>query len=142
MKTFRLESEVGNKDELLDAIANLVAKDANCSNQEIKKDLLKRESEYSTGLENGFAIPHCRTKQVSEPYIVIGNLLNHLTDYKTLDQKPVEFIISFIVPDDVSGEKEHLKLLSGIMRKLVNKENQELIKKTSDLIEIKKILEI
>ncbi len=142
MKTFKIDGEFRNKNDLLEDISKKVANDSLSNYEVILSDLLKREEEYSTGLENGFAIPHCRTKEVKEPYIIICNLKSSIEDYDTLDGNKVDFIISFIVPDNVEGEEEHLRLLSGLMRRLVNEDIQNKVKSTDDIEELKNILEI
>ncbi|MCJ7582990.1 MAG: PTS sugar transporter subunit IIA, partial [Candidatus Aminicenantes bacterium] len=38
----------------------------------ILKEVLKRESLGSTGLEKGIAVPHALTEEVQEPFLAIG----------------------------------------------------------------------
>lgn len=135
MNYYNEQFNASSKDELLKEIASKV-------NVEIYDDLLRREGEYSTGLENGFAIPHCRTKHVSEPYIIFGELKKQIEDYDTLDGSKIDTIISFIVPEDVEGNDTHLRLLAIVMRKLCNEDVQREFKLAKTIDEKKKILEM
>lgn len=132
---FNEKFSASSKDELLREIAAIV-------NEEVYNDLIHREGEYSTGLENGFAIPHCRTKHVSEPHIIFGELKNQIEDYDTLDDSKVDTIISFIVPENVEGNETHLRLLALVMRKLCNEDVQKAFKLAKTIDDKKRILEM
>lgn len=141
MNIIELEISSNTKEELLQELANALQLKYGVSAETVLRDYQARELEYSTGLENGFAIPHCRT-DVNEVYVILGNVVNHIEGYSTFDGSQVENIISFVVPNDPSGEKEHLKMLSTVMRSLVNVEVQDAYKKANSLDEKIKILGI
>lgn len=141
VKILELNLETCNKQQLLDELSRLVAEVEGCDNQVVYNDYMGRETEYSTGLENGFAIPHCRT-QVNNTYVIIGKINDGVIDYKTLDGSLVQHIISFIVPSNPEGEQEHLRLLANVMRLLVNPQIQEELKNTTNLQEKIRLLNL
>ena len=59
-------------------------------------DFLEREKEFSTGLQDGFAIPHARTANVKKVTVMFLRNKNGI-DWQTLDDKPVKYIFIAIV---------------------------------------------
>ncbi len=52
------------------------------------KDLYRRESETSTGIEDGFGIPHTKSKAVLAPTICFVHT-GKISDYVGLDDKEI-----------------------------------------------------
>ncbi len=84
MNVLEVKLDKMTKKELLETFAKKVAEVEGISYEVILQDYLNREESYSTGLENEFAIPHCRTI-VNDTYIVFGEINGGVDDYKTLD---------------------------------------------------------
>jgi mannitol/fructose-specific phosphotransferase system IIA component (Ntr-type) len=80
-------------------------------------DILSREGYLSTGLENGLAIPHAKTKGMSELAMVFGISKNGV-EFETLDGKPAHMIFLVLSPVDTSGP--HIQALALISRNLKN----------------------
>lgn len=78
----------------------------------VLKDLQKRESEGSTGMTDGFAIPHAKSDVIRTPSILIVKL-NDGIDWHSLDGKPITLIISLLMPSKEAG-RAHLQLLSKV----------------------------
>jgi mannitol/fructose-specific phosphotransferase system IIA component (Ntr-type) len=84
----------------------------------VRKAIFDRERIMSTGVGNGFAIPHGKTDAVSD--IVAGFAVTaRPIDYESLDEKPVRLVFLLVGKDNLVGP--HIKLLSRISR-LMNKE--------------------
>ncbi|MCP3874165.1 MAG: PTS transporter subunit EIIA [Desulfobacteraceae bacterium] len=73
--------------------------------------LVEREKALSTGIGNGFAIPHPREQlsYLESPMVSIC-FLDHPVDYKALDNKPVSILFFILCPE----LKMHLHLLSAL----------------------------
>ncbi|EAF3606675.1 PTS sugar transporter subunit IIA, partial [Listeria monocytogenes] len=101
------------------------------------RDLYKREEETSTGIEDGFGIPHAKSKYVKEPLIVFvhSGIIN---DYFGLDDSPIE--CSFLIGVPKKATDVHLQILSELSRKLMNKEFREKLKNSKNKTEIITIL--
>ncbi len=82
--------------------------------EEVLKAILKRESEGSTGIGHGLAIPHARIEDLRETLVFIG-ISKYGIDFSSLDSKPVYIVVLFLT--SLSDTSTHLKILSrlGVM---------------------------
>jgi fructose-specific phosphotransferase system IIA component len=108
-----------SKDEILDAMIALVARSPRVLDREkVRTAIFEREKIMSTGVGNGFAIPHGKTDAVSD--IVAAFAVTKIPiDYDSLDEKPVRLVFLLVGKENLVGP--HIKLLSRISR-LMNKE--------------------
>lgn len=84
-----------------------------------KKAVLHRESEYSTAVGFGVAIPHGKTDAVNEPFLMFATVSS--LDWKALDGKPVDIIFMIGVPEK-DASTVHLKILANLSRKLMKED--------------------
>lgn len=111
------------KEEVLDELIDILYKDGKVKDKgELKKAVLKREEEFSTGIGMGIAIPHGKCSAVTEPTITFG-LSKEGIDYKSMDDKPAKLFFLIAVPEESSDV--HLKALSEISRKLMHADVRE-----------------
>lgn len=84
--------------------------------QEImKRAILKRESEASTYIGNGVAIPHARLEYFDDIIVSIAFPEKHVTMKNVMgEEEPVDFIVLIVA--DVLKNKNILKIMSGISR--------------------------
>ncbi len=96
------------------------------------KSVFEREETYSTGVGNGIAIPHGKSKAVKEAMIVFGKSKGGI-EWDSFDGKPVKMIFLLGVPD-ANVDNLHLKILSQLSRKLMNDDFVKMIReaKTTD----------
>jgi mannitol/fructose-specific phosphotransferase system IIA component (Ntr-type) len=80
-------------------------------------DILAREGYLSTGLENGLAIPHAKSRGISTLAMVFG-IKKEGVEFETLDGKPANLIFLVLSPLDTSGP--HIQALAMISRNLKN----------------------
>ena len=111
--------EGNSKDDIIDKMVDLVGSSPKVLDLEkVRKAIFERERIMSTGVGNGFAIPHGKTDAVSD--IVAGFAVTERPiDYESLDEKPVRLVFLLVGKDNLVGP--HIKLLSRISR-LMNKE--------------------
>jgi mannitol/fructose-specific phosphotransferase system IIA component (Ntr-type) len=86
--------------------------------EKVREAIFERESIMSTGVGNGFAIPHGKTDAVSDIVAAFAVTAEPI-DYQSLDEKPVRLVFLLVGKDSMVGP--HIKLLSRISR-LMNKE--------------------
>ena len=72
-----------------------------------------RETQVSTAMGGGLAVPHGRTDLVSGIRLAAG-LVQQMHDYAAPDNAPVRVAFLVLTPPDASGQ--HVKLLSRIAR--------------------------
>jgi fructose-specific phosphotransferase system IIA component len=111
--------EGDSKDTIIDALIDLVSRSPKVLDKEkVRSAIFDREKIMSTGVGNGFAIPHGKTDAVSDIVASFGVTAEPI-DYESLDEKPVRLVFLLVGKDNLVGP--HIKLLSRISR-LMNKE--------------------
>ena len=109
-----------SKDQIINAMVNLVSQSPKVLDKEkVRSAILEREKIMSTGVGNGFAIPHGKTDGVADIVAAFGVTAQPI-DYQSLDEKPVRLVFLLVGKDNLVGP--HIKLLSRISR-LMNKED-------------------
>jgi len=99
-------------DELVGCLAtNNMIKDRNMA----LDDVVEREQYLSTGLENGLAVPHGKSKATSHLVMALG-ISKEGIDFDSLDGKPAHIIFLLLSPKNTSGP--HIKALAQITKKL------------------------
>lgn len=108
------------KDDIIDAMIDLVSASPKVLDKEkVRKAIFERERIMSTGVGNGFAIPHGKTDAVTDIVAAFAVTAEPI-DYQSLDEKPVRLVFLLVGKDNLVGP--HIKLLSRISR-LMNKED-------------------
>lgn len=117
-----------NSTEKMDAIEELVSvlDSANKLNDraEFKKAILKREEQSTTGIGEGIAIPHAKTKAVKQAAIAFGRSSNGV-DYDSLDGQPSHFFFMIAAPEGANNT--HLEALSRLSTILLKQEVRQLL---------------
>lgn len=112
-----LNMKASSKEEVITNLAKIAAKEGRVNDVEsYTKAVLHRESEYSTAVGFGVAIPHGKTDAVSEPFLMFASI--NPTDWKALDDGLVEMVFLIGVPEKEAGSL-HLKILASLSRKLM-----------------------
>lgn len=108
------------KSEIIDTLINLFQDDKRISDlEQVRSAVQEREKIMSTGVGNGFAIPHAKCSGVKEMIAGFAKLAEPM-DFKSLDEKPVNLIFLLVGRESAVGP--HIKMLSRISR-IMNKES-------------------
>ena len=108
----RANDKTGVIQELLDMLAdNGLVRDT----KQAERAVLEREQGFSTGLQNGIALPHGRTDAVNRLVCAVG-LKPEGVDFDTLDGKPARIIMLVLAPQHATAPQ--LQFLSLISRTL------------------------
>ncbi|MDN2453666.1 fructose-specific PTS transporter subunit EIIC [Lactobacillus sp. UCMA15818] len=89
------------------------------STESVFQKYIKREEEGSTGMENGIAIPHAQDSAIRSSSMIILKLKTPV-EWNTFDGKPVDLIISFLIPEQDKGA--HLHYLSSTAKLLTHQD--------------------
>jgi len=81
--------------------------------QEIVDKILERESEMSTGIGFGIAIPHARINGIDRLYMVAARIVGGI-EFNAIDEQPVFLIFMMISPAGTSAD--HTRVLSSLSR--------------------------
>ncbi|AIM15307.1 PTS fructose transporter subunit IIA [Bacillus sp. X1(2014)] len=130
INTIQLHLEGNQKIEVVDQLVDLLYQAGKVTNRdEFKAAILKREEQSTTGIGDGIAIPHAKTKAVKEAAIAFGKSISGV-DYQSLDGKPAHLFFMIAAPEGANNTHlEALARLSGLLMKA--EVRYELLKATS-----------
>ncbi|MBW5392210.1 PTS fructose transporter subunit IIABC [Brachyspira pilosicoli] len=111
------------KSEIIDEMIDILYNNGKLNDrEEYKKEILKREAQSSTGMEEGIAIPHGKTDAVKIPTVAIG-ISKKGVDYESLDGKPSHLF--FMIAAPANSNNSHIELLSKITTLLLEDDIRE-----------------
>lgn len=120
-----------SKEELLEFVSDKAFEMGITDNKEgLLKDFLKREEDFSTGLQDEFAIPHAKSEYAKETAVFFVKCKNPL-DWETLDDTKVRYAFALIVPNEKAGN-EHLMMISKLATSLLEDEFKDTVKSSKD----------
>ncbi|MBI1698611.1 fructose PTS transporter subunit IIA [Lactobacillus crispatus] len=126
-----LNVNVDNKESLLEELSKYAQKIGFTKDPEgLLGSFKKREEEYSTGLQDGFAIPHAKSKAVEKVGIIYARLEKPI-EWKTYDNKPVTDVFALMVPPKNAGNT-HLKMLANLSTALLEDDFKKDLKSLND----------
>jgi len=105
-----------DKFEAIAALARFMCHVSDLANtDEVVNQIIERETEMSTGIGYGIAIPHARVPGIDRLYMASARSPDGL-EWNSLDDLPVNLIFMMISPTNTSTEHTHALLtLSQIM---------------------------
>lgn len=125
------------KSEIIDEMVDILYSAGKLNDkEEYKKEILKREAQSSTGLEEGIAIPHAKTSAVKIPSIAFG-LSKEGVDYESLDGEPSKLFFMIAAPANASDS--HIEVLSKLTTMLLDDDVREKllnVKTPNEVLEI------
>ena len=104
-----------------------IAEDAD----ELMAAFLKRESEGTTGMMEGFAIPHAKADTVKEASVMVVKADDGIDGWDTMDGNPVKVAIALLIPGAQAGTT-HLKILSKVAEALMDDDFRATVSSATD----------
>ena len=133
-----VDSVSKSKQEVLLELAKLLEKKEYITNAvNFLDDVYLRESEGITGIGNGIAIPHGKSKAVKKTTVAIAVLKNEI-NWETLDEKGVKVVILFAV-QDTDATTTHILLLQQVAILLANDSFLDSLKEVSSIDQLYQI---
>ena len=114
-----------------EAVKNGIADDADA----LMQAFLARESEGTTGMMDGFAIPHAKCAAVKTPAVIVVKDDSGIADWDTMDQAPVNVAIALLIPETQAGTT-HLKLLSKVAEALMDEDFRTTVKGATEASQV------
>ncbi len=103
-KSIALNVHPTDKNDAIDMLVDLLMTAGTIRDKAIvKRDVLKREAQGSTGLANGLATPHAQNSSVKKPSISIITVPEGV-DFHSLDEKPARLLLLFAAPEKADDE--------------------------------------
>ncbi|PQZ57271.1 PTS fructose transporter subunit IIC [Bacillus sp. MYb209] len=107
-----------NKEAVIDELVEKLNGANRLNNKaEFKESILKRESQSTTGIGEGIAIPHAKTKAVKQPAICFGRSVSGI-NYESLDGQPAHLF--FMIAASEGANNTHLETLSRLSTLLMD----------------------
>jgi PTS system nitrogen regulatory IIA component len=104
---------------------------------DILSRVVRRESMMSTGIGNGVAIPHGKSRQV-ERLVAACGVSPEGVDFEAVDGEPASLFILLVSPENVRGP--HVKALANISRLLKEESVRESLRTAGDAEAFLKVL--
>lgn len=128
-----------NKEEVLTELADQIAGHfQGLKTVEVLQVLLDRERLGSTGIGEGFAIPHGKMKNIDRMIISFGRSRQGIP-FDSMDGKEAYYFFVLIAPEDSAGL--HLKALAKISRFLKNSSFKESLSRAADREALQKVIQ-
>ena len=123
---------LATRDEALSFISNNAAKLGIADDADtLMAAFLKREAEGTTGMMDGFAIPHAKTDAVKRASVMVVKAPAGIGSWDTMDQQPITTAIALLIPETQAGTA-HLKILSKVAEALMDEDFRATVKAESD----------
>lgn len=106
---------------------------------ELYAAFLKREAEGTTGMVEGFAIPHAKSDTVKAAQVMVLKSSEGIASWETMDESPVICVIALLVPKSEAGTS-HLQILSKVATALTDEAFRVAVKSTDDPAAIAKLI--
>ncbi|WP_080873757.1 PTS fructose transporter subunit IIABC [Oceanobacillus timonensis] len=112
-----LNLQASSKEAAIDEmIANLYKYNVLTEQASFKEAIMNREEQSSTGLGDGIAMPHAKTKAVKKPTVLFAKSKQGV-DYDSLDGQPAHLFFMIAVPE--GGNDTHLQTLAALSKLLM-----------------------
>ena len=122
-------AHANTKEKLLLDLASRAAASLNLDPKLVFNALQAREQLGSTGLGEGFALPHARIEGLDRFFGMFARL-NRPIPFDSVDAKPVDLVFLLLIPAVAQGH--HLAALAAISRHLRDKEFAARLRKAAN----------
>ena len=126
-------ARANNKEQLLLDLASRAAASLNLDPKAIFNALRAREELGSTGLGEGFALPHARIDGLDRFFGMFARLKRPV-HFDSVDAKPVDLVFLLLIPATAQGE--HLATLATISRHMRDIEFATKLRKAASVPEL------
>lgn len=128
--------DFASRDEALSFVSNQAVKAGVASDADaVMNAFLAREAEGTTGMMEGFAIPHAKSDAITEAAVIVVKDDSGVTGWDTMDGAPVNVAIALLIPGAQAGTT-HLKILSKVAEALMDEDFRATVKGSTNAAEI------
>lgn len=132
--------DFASRDEALSFVSNQAVKAGVASDADaVMNAFLAREAEGTTGMMEGFAIPHAKSDAITEAAVIVVKDDSGVTGWDTMDSAPVNVAIALLIPGSQAGTT-HLKILSKVAEALMDEDFRATVKGSTNAAEIAKTI--
>lgn len=132
--------DFASREEALSFVSNQAVKAGIADDADaVMNAFLAREAEGTTGMMEGFAIPHAKSDAITEAAVIVVKDDSGVTGWDTMDGAPVNVAIALLIPGAQAGTT-HLKILSKVAEALMDEGFRATVKGSTDAAEIAKTI--
>lgn len=123
-----------DKRAIIDELVDLLASNGQCADADgVKRAVWERESQRSTGIGEGLAIPHGKCGGTQGLVLAMGKPAQPI-EFGSIDRKPVQLIILLVSPPE--KKDEHIQALGKISKIMTSAEFRQRAYSTTDPAEL------
>jgi fructose-specific phosphotransferase system IIA component len=120
-KDIIINLKANNKTEILEEMIDMLYSNGRIKDKHaVLEDVMEREKTMSTGMQQGIAIPHCKSKEIDEIIMAVG-LKKEGVNFDSIDGKPTKIFILLLTPEGISGP--HIRVLM-LVSSILSKESE------------------
>ena len=101
--------------------------------RDIIKAVIKRETEASTGVGKGIAVPHVKYHEIEDVVAAVGQSSTGI-DFSSLDKQPVYSVILLISP--VDNPDKHLQAMENVFKHLQQEKFRKFLRQSQTVEQI------
>jgi mannitol/fructose-specific phosphotransferase system IIA component (Ntr-type) len=117
-----LDVKAGDKEHLIELLARLLASAYGLASPDtVAQRVLERESQVSTGIGLGVAIPHCRIEGLERSCMVAARTAEPV-EFDAIDEQPVRLVFLMVSPANTVAE--HADVLSRLSHVLAEEKTR------------------
>lgn len=132
--------DFASRDEALSFVSNQAVKAGIAGDADaVMNAFLAREAEGTTGMMEGFAIPHAKSDAITDAAVIVVKDESGVTGWDTMDGAPVNVAIALLIPGAQAGTT-HLKILSKVAEALMDEDFRATVKGSTNAAEIAKTI--
>lgn len=139
IQNIKVDVDIPDKNSTLQYLANLAVNNGLATDRNaVYRSYLQREKEGTTGMTDGFAIPHAQSDAINQSAMLILKLKNSI-EWNSLDGQKIDTVISFLIPKKDSNT--HLQYLSDTAKLLTHQDFIKKLKQAKTPEEIKRLFD-
>lgn len=128
-----------SQDEVFHHLSDMIVRAGYAMDKNLVFEALKqRESEGTTGMMDGFAIPHAKCTAIQRPSVVVLKL-DQGVEWQSMDGELIRYVVALFIPEEEAGTT-HLKLLSQLARLLIREEFKTAFKTAASPSELESLM--
>lgn len=136
--TIELNLQAESKQTVIDELVRKLDRAGKLQDPNMFKEaILAREAQSTTGIGEGIAIPHAKTKAVKTPAIVFGRSKQGI-DYEALDNQPSHLF--FMIAASEGANNDHLQTLSRLSSFLMDMNFRKKLENAKSIEEVIKAI--
>lgn len=135
-----LDLDCTTKDEVLSLLSDKALELGITNDRDaVKAAFDAREEEGSTGMMDGFAVPHAKTDAIKDAAVIVTRFVAPIADWESIDGTEITVGIALLVPDAEAGST-HIALLAQIARALMDEGFREVIRTATEPSQVSELI--